>query len=136
MNIIFTDIDGVLNTVNKNEWNKNSIDLYNLLCQEFELHPVITSTWRVNHTIEELQKIFTQNGIITPIYDYTPIFPEEGRGGEIEHWLFNNTYSKFFILDDNIRDIQEYGLPNIIKCRSWIGFSQEEYDLARKILNK
>ena len=104
MNIVFTDIDGVLNTVNRNKWNENSVDLYNSLCEEFNLHPVITSTWRINHTIDELQKIF------------------------------NKTYSKFIIIDDNIRDLLECGLPNIIKCRSWIGFSKDEYDLARKIL--
>ena len=40
MNIIFTDIDGVLNTVNRNDWNKTSIHLYNKLCKEFDLKAV------------------------------------------------------------------------------------------------
>ena len=35
-NYIFTDIDGVLNTINRNQWNKTSIDLYNKLCHEFK----------------------------------------------------------------------------------------------------
>ena len=43
---VFTDIDGVLNTINRNQWNKTSIDLYNKLCHEFNLKPVISSTWR------------------------------------------------------------------------------------------
>jgi hypothetical protein len=136
MNFIFTDIDGVLNTVNRNQWNKTSIDLYNKLCLEFNLKPVVTSTWRANHTKAQLQKIFTYQGIVTPIYDFTPIFPDEGRGGEIEHWLFNNTVSKFIILDDNVRDIQSFGLPNVVKCRGWIGFSEEEYNECRRILTK
>jgi len=136
MNFIFTDIDGVLNTVNRNQWNKTSVDLYNSLCDEFDLKTIVTSTWRVKHTIEELQKIFYQNGITTPIYDYTPVLLDEGRGGEIEYYIFNNNYDKFIILDDNIRDIQQYGLPNVVKCRSWIGFSKEEYDLAREILSR
>jgi hypothetical protein len=136
VNFIFTDIDGVLNTVNRNQWNKTSVDLYNSLCDEFDLKPIVTSTWRVKHTIEELQKIFYQNGITTPIYDYTPVLLDEGRGGEIEYYIFNNNYDKFIILDDNIRDIQQYGLPNVVKCRSWVGFSKEEYDLAREILSR
>ena len=41
-NYIFTDIDGVLNTINRNQWNKTSIDLYNKLCHEFNLKPVIS----------------------------------------------------------------------------------------------
>ena len=58
MTIIFTDIDGVLNNINKLEWNKKSIHLYNKLCQEFNLKTVVTSTWRTNHTIYQLQNIF------------------------------------------------------------------------------
>lgn len=134
--IIFTDIDGVLNTITKTEWNKHSIDLYNNLCLEFNLKPVITSTWRTTHTIQTLQNIFTEQGILTPIYDFTPIFPGEGRGTEIEDWIRNNNHSKFIILDDNIRDIEEHGLPNIIKCNSWIGFSNDDYTQAKILLNK
>lgn len=138
MNIIFTDIDGVLNLepVDKYQWNRTSIDLYNALCKEFKLHPVITSTWRVNHTISSLQKIFTKQGIITPIYDVTPILYDEGRGAEIEHWLFNNTHNKFVVIDDHVRDLITFGIPNVIKCDGRFGFTQEEYDKARKILLK
>ncbi len=136
MNIIFTDIDGVLNTINRAQWNKNSIELYNKLCQEFDLKPVISSTWRLNHTKEQLQSIFTEQGITTPIYDFTDSFPDEGRGREIEDWIFNNSYNKFIILDDSVRDIIAWGLPNVVKCRGWIGFSEEEYNLARYLLNK
>ena len=135
-NYIFTDIDGVFNTVDRNRWNKTSIDLYNKLCLEFNLKPVISSTWRLNHTKKQLQKIFTEKGIITPIYDFTDSFPDEGRGREIEDWIFNNSYDKFIILDDSVRDIVAWGLPNVVKCRGWIGFSEEEYDLARKYLLK
>ncbi len=136
MNIIFTDIDGVLNTKSGSQWNKKSIDFYNLLCREFDLKPVITSTWRSNHTKKQLQEIFTHQGVLTPIYDFVPILQGEGRGIEIEQWLFNNHFNKFVILDDHTHDIEVIGLPNIIKCRSWIGFSKEEYDLARRILLK
>jgi sensor histidine kinase YesM len=133
---IFTDIDGVLNTNYKDEWNKPSIELYNRLCIEYNLKPVITSMWRISHTITELQEVFNKYGIVKPIYDYTPVFAGEGRGAEIEDWLRNNSYDGFIILDDNVRDIEEFGLPNIIKCRSWVGFSQEDYDKARGILLK
>lgn len=136
MNIIFTDIDGVLNTVSKTDWNTISVNLYDDLCQEFGLKPVITSTWRVKHSIKELERIFQHYGIFTPIYDYTPVITSEGRGGEIESWLSDNQYDNYIILDDNIRDIESYGLKNIVKCRSWIGFTSEEYQICRSILNK
>ncbi len=133
-NYIFTDIDGVLNTISKNDWNSISVNLYDDLCEEFNLKPVITSTWRVKHSISELSRIFQYQGIQTDIYDFTPIITTEGRGGEIENWLQNNQYDNYIILDDNVRDIESYGLQNIVKCRSWIGFTKEEYEICRNIL--
>jgi hypothetical protein len=134
MNVIFTDIDGVFNTINRNQWSSLSVALYDDLCQEFNLKPVITSTWRVKHSIKELERIFQHYGIFTDIYDFTPIINSEGRGGEIENWLKENQCDNYLILDDNIRDIESYGLKNIVKCRSWIGFTKEEYDICRNIL--
>jgi len=134
MNVIFTDIDGVFNTINRNQWSSLSVDLYDDLCREFNLKPVITSTWRVKHSIKELERIFQHYGIYTNIYDFTPIINSEGRGGEIENWLKENQCDNYLILDDNIRDIESYGLKNIVKCRSWIGFTKEECDICRNIL--
>ena len=133
-NYIFTDIDGVLNTITKNDWNTISVELYDNLCQEFNLKPVITSSWRVKHSISELNRIFQYQGIFVDIYDFTPIIPTEGRGGEIENWLQNNQYDNYIILDDNVRDIESYSLQNIVKCRSWLGFTKEEYEICRNIL--
>lgn len=134
MNIIFTDIDGVLNTVSKTDWNSISVQLYDDLCQEFNLKPVVTSTWRTKLNLKELDRVFKYEGIFTDIYDLTPIITSEGRGGEIESWIRDNQCDNYIILDDNIRDIESYGLKNIVKCRSWLGFTKEEYDICRNIL--
>ncbi len=133
-NYIFTDIDGVLNTISKKDWSPISVQLYDELCEEFNLKPVITSTWRVKHSISDLNRIFQYQGIQTVIYDFTSIITSEGRGGEIENWLQNNQYDNYIILDDNVRDIESYGLKNIVKCRSWLGFTKEEYEICRNIL--
>jgi len=134
MNVIFTDIDGVFNTINRNQWSSLSVALYDDLCQEFNLKPVITSTWRTKLSIKDLQRVFLYEGITTTIYDYTPIIVSEGRGGEIENWLQSNQYDNYIILDDNTRDIESYGLKNIVKCRGWVGFGKEEYEICRNIL--
>jgi hypothetical protein len=137
-NYIFTDIDGVLNTISKSNSGRSfcplSAQLYDDLCQEFNLKPVITSTWRTKLSIKDLQRVFLYEGIITDIYDFTPIIPSEGRGGEIENWLKDNPCDNYIILDDNTRDIESYGLKNIVKCRGWLGFTKEEYDICRDIL--
>mgnify|MGYP001553545807 CR=1 FL=1 len=133
MNYIFTDIDGVLNTINKTKWNQYSIELYNKVCLEFDLKPVISSTWRTNHSINQLQTIFIQNGLEVEIYDYTP-FLNEPRGLEIESWLHKNLNpleDKWVVLDDSVGDITPY-LNNVVKCRGWLGFTEDEYELVRK----
>lgn len=45
LRIIFTDVDGVLNPHWKTKWSKNAILIYNKLCKDLDLKPVITSTW-------------------------------------------------------------------------------------------
>lgn len=134
MIVIFTDIDGVLNPHWKTKWCKKSIDLYNKLCKEYDLKVVITSTWRIAHSIDRLNDIFKEQGITTDIYDYTPVL-SKARGLEIQEWLDNNHCDDFIVIDDKTSDIEPYIKKNVIKCRSWVGFSQEEYDEIYKILN-
>ena len=98
-NYIFTDIDGVLNTNYKKKWNKKSIDIYNKICSDFNLIPIITSTWRVRYTISQLQEIFDNQLVDVKIYDYTPILNNH-RGLEIKDWLSNNEYDKYVVIDE------------------------------------
>jgi hypothetical protein len=135
MIVIFTDIDGVLNPHWRKKWSKKSIELYNKLCDEYELKIVITSTWRIAHSIDKLNDIFKEQGITNDIYDYTPILNKE-RGLEIKDWLDNNICDNFIVIDDKTSDIEPFLNKNVVKCRSWVGFSQEEYDEICKILNK
>jgi hypothetical protein len=135
MNVIFTDIDGVLNlnVGSTRAWSPSAIDIYDRICEEFDLKPVISSTWRTNHTKQELQRIFDYWGIQTPIYDYTPILPSEPRGVEIELWLRENPCDKWIVLDDNVSGITPY-VSNVIKCRGWLGLTEDDYFEVRKIL--
>jgi hypothetical protein len=134
MRVIFTDIDGVLNPHWRKKWSKSAIILYNKICKEFDLRVVITSTWRTNHTIEQLQKIFTEQGIEIPIYDYTPHLDQEDRGLEIRQWLMENVDCiDWVIIDDKTSDIEPH-VKNVVKCRSWIGLTKDEYEEIKKIL--
>ena len=130
---IFTDIDGVLNTVTRNDWNPISCELYDSLCQEFNLKPIITSTWRVKHSQKEIQRILEYHGITTERYGVTPVL-NDGRGLEIHEFLRENPCDNYIIIDDNTRDIESVGLDNVVKCRSWLGFTKEEYEICREIL--
>ncbi len=136
MNVIFTDIDGVFNLAisSKKNWNYSSIEIYNRICEEFDLKPVITSTWRTKHTIKELQRVFDYWGIDTPIYDYTPILYSEPRGIEIDTWLRENPCDKWVVIDDNVSGITPF-VGNVVKCRGWLGLTEDEYVEIKKILS-
>lgn len=136
MNVIFTDIDGVFNLAvsSQKNWNYSSIEIYNRVCEEFDLKPVITSTWRTNHTIKELQRFFDYWGIDTPIYDYTPILFNEPRGIEIDTWLRENCCDKWVIIDDNVSGITPF-VSNVVKCRGWLGLTEDEYFEIKRILS-
>lgn len=134
MRIIFTDIDGVLNPHWKNKWSKIAIDQYNKICRDFDLTIVVTSTWRINHTIEELQEIFTNQGIERPIYDYTPLIDQVDRGLEIKEWLSKNECENWVVIDDKISNIVKH-VDNVVQTRSWIGLSRDEYSEIAAIFN-
>lgn len=133
MNIIFTDIDGVLNPRFRNIWDKKCISIYNRICEDFDLCPVITSTWRIRYNKKQLQEIFIQQGIKPKIYDYTSILSND-RGLEIHKWLKDNEYNKYVIIDDKISDIIPY-VSNVVHCKGYIGLTKKCYDEIKNIMN-
>jgi hypothetical protein len=116
-NIIFLDIDGVLNcdifyresyksakkklkkAVKKNEIDSleyyksqicsNRVALLNQLCIDTNAVIVVSSSWRNNKTVEELQTILNNSGATFTVIDKTPYTGYE-RGTEISKWLNEN----------------------------------------------
>lgn len=146
-NIIFLDIDGVLRTHKSDlEWSKQlnapilkginrlfsktAVDNLNEVIILTKAKIVITSTWRLNLSIDELNKIFRDRGFIGEIIDKTEI-NFKGRGFEIKQWLDNNKYKNYVVLDDQVKDIINI-VDNVIKVDSQNGF--EEVDLVLDIL--
>jgi hypothetical protein len=84
------------------------------------------------HNKTELQEIFRSNGIDVEIFDFTPHIDQVDRGVEIKSWLDNNEWDSYVVLDDKTSDIVGY-VDNVVKCRSWIGLSGEEYEEVSKI---
>lgn len=88
----------------------NTINMLNDFCNELNIGVVISSTWRLGHTIEELQEIFKYCGATFTIIDKTPYTGYE-RGTEISKWLKENCmkwfgvhyydFYKYCIIDDD-----------------------------------
>ena len=145
--IIFLDIDGVLRTHKSDlEWSnqlntpvlkgvnrlfsKSAVDNLNEVIILTKAKIVVTSTWRINLSVEELNKIFKERGVIGEVIDKTSI-NFGGRGLEIKEWLDNNSVTNYVVLDDQVKDIIDV-VDNVIKVDSQNGF--EEVDLVLDIL--
>lgn len=136
MNIIFLDIDGVLNTSNygvqahamwkrTNGWFKSrdefgaKFDPMAVDCLEYIVHRtnakiVISSTWRKSG-LHVMKNMFKVRGIDADIIGVTPVL-NTMRGEEIEQWLHENDYVTNYVILDNNTDFTEEQKKNHFVC--------------------
>jgi len=118
--LIFLDIDGVLVTWNSLKFNKSSskdrelfdkscVKILNDVLKKTNCKVIISSSWRIGRSLEDLREIFFKNKIETLPFDKTPPSATGRRGKEILAWMFNNNINpqeaKFLVIDDEIYDI-------------------------------
>jgi hypothetical protein len=106
MNVIFLDIDGVLNSRQSikrkfahatfcggKEYtdtpDKQLIKRINKIVKVTNAKIVITSTWRLSNSIFLLSRYLHALGLKGDIIDATPYMPMSDRGLEIEMWLIS-----------------------------------------------
>lgn len=159
MNVIFLDIDGVMNSnesiVHYHEmflrqntprpWNTDAIfpisymKRLKSLVDMFNAKIVISSTWRIFYPdgwkwyrlIENLRE-FGLEVEGTTIRNWTRY---KQRGDEIRHWLSEHLdVTNFVILDDD-SDMCEFTETNLAKCDFRYGFTKDVLNKAIKILN-
>jgi len=150
--IIFLDIDGVLRTYKSDlEWSKKLnepiyhganrlfkkelVDNLNEVIYLTGAKIVITSSWRIHLSLEELQKIFKDRGVIGEIIGKTGLghlkpgspIPIGDRGLEISDWLDRNPVRKYVIIDDQVSDIINVFIGSkVIKVNPQVGFVEVE----------
>ena|SRR5688500_16164474 len=162
-NLIFLDIDGVLNcqlhyeaTPNphkdstKEEFTdyhfcKTRIGWLNELCQETNSVVVISSTWR-SDGLEEMQEVFKRNGATFEIMDITPYCKCRVRGVEIDKWLKDNTFLRFgvashefyrFVIIDDDSDMMLYQGPHFFQTDTYSGLTPNTcYRIKRFLTHK
>jgi len=112
--IIFLDIDGVL--VNRevvrerDKFYAPAVAALNGFCAIPECQVVISSAWRIGRSIEELQKLFSDNNVGLEIIGKTDSTKFNGkRGEEILDWIEANHYTgPYIVIDDEDFDIAPY----------------------------
>lgn len=115
--ILFLDIDGVLNSMNYAETqylagNRSStwgidpaaVEHLNEIVERSNCQIVISSSWRVLHTMVEIKEYLHKAGFahVNDVIDYTPQMSSRIRGEEVKKWIDDNSFEgAYCILDDN-----------------------------------
>jgi hypothetical protein len=158
--IIFLDIDGVLNhhlfyvaekeagRIGQRDTDPKSVEYLNTLCNETGAEVVVSSTWRLGRTTEQLQELLKEAGFTGKVIGRTEDlrYGKGGesilRGNEILHWIKENTkligaeywqYKSYVILDDD-SDMLYWQKDNFILVDHYCGITPSTIFQAKKIL--
>jgi hypothetical protein len=141
--VVFLDIDGVLNNEalliqhgGDDKLDPEAINLVNELLRKTGANVVITSTWRLGHSLNMLQHIFKNNGFKYPerIIGATTDLPGKERGHEITLWLKQVPVDAFVVLDD---DSDMFGVKDKhVKTTFKVGLNKEHIKCALQIIKK
>ena len=135
-NIVFLDIDGVLNYTEwyiyphnelKSDLDPFCIERIKVLCRITNSKIVISSDWRYSTGYKKLLK---DNDFIELIIDKTPEHmlevsqQDKSRGSEIQHWWnsFGKLYKDYIIIDDRT-DFFDYQKSKLIRVNPQVGFT-------------
>lgn len=152
--IVFLDFDGVVETI---YWtcdlngiyqinafksghtelnNKQAIGWLNELYRQCPYDIVVSSTWRMGMSIEELQDLLLRSGFHPDInvIGKTPVLHLE-RGHEIQSWLDENNYTGSFVIIDDDNDMCHLK-SHLIQCDTYIGFTFHNFRNALIFLQK
>lgn len=144
MRYIYLDFDGVLNSVSSmiayhhlrgpsstiyseaDRLDSVAIGLLKYLVDETDAKIVVSSTWRMNYTLQEFVDIFASYG-----WKDAPVIGKTGRGGidtvrgdEIEDHLntVRDGLSGYVIIDDD-SDMLPHQLPHFVNTSGTTGFT-------------
>lgn len=157
--IIFLDFDGVLNSQlwyertkgnrDVDDLDRNAIAFLNTLVKKTGAKIVVSSSWRLGRTVDELQEILNRNGFDGEVIDKTKDLRmgDDGdcilRGNEILQWMKAHPeiivapywdYKNYVIFDDD-SDMLYWQRNNFIHTDPYVGLTPTDIHKAEKILN-
>ncbi|MCL2586776.1 MAG: HAD domain-containing protein [Firmicutes bacterium] len=142
MNLVFLDVDGVLNSINhlveyshkvgkmghsgiNYPFDPNAMLSLQTFIKSTNSKIVISSVWRLfeGHRIRLLEEL-SKYDLDSQVIGWTPQLPGESRGREIASFLesFESEADSFIIIDDS-SDMEEL-LPYLIQTEAEIGLTE------------
>jgi hypothetical protein len=143
MNILFLDVDGVLNSTRSAYglgglphgthteqlalFDHIAIGLIRLLCKDAKAKIVLSSSWRLLTPFAELGK-----ALDLPIIDATD--REVGpRGEQIQRWLDKHPGVKRYAIVDDDRDMLQAQMPYFVKTNNAEGLLYSDFMVLRRV---
>jgi hypothetical protein len=142
MQVLFLDIDGVLNRFGDEDGKGSTterfdgllwldaqlLQIYKALLSRIDVTVVLSSSWRLSR---ELREYLAQHGVY--FHDVTPCMDpalELLRGHEIQLWLneYPDQVERYAILDDQEEEMLEDHMPNFFHVSCETGLTQELAD--------
>ncbi|NJO48190.1 MAG: hypothetical protein HC840_00580 [Leptolyngbyaceae cyanobacterium RM2_2_4] len=102
-----------------------------------DLKIVVSSTWRLGNTVEDLQKILSGAPLVAAaVIDTTPAFRDGPRGNEIQDWLSRHPeVAEYAIIDDD-SDMLESQQERFVHTSSLHGFQYGDMLHTLRILKE
>jgi hypothetical protein len=139
--VIFLDFDGVLNNRkwlsrggSRDDVDPESVRLLNWLVDATQAKVVVSSTWRILHTIEELRDTLDRAGFLGEIIGVTP-GGGGTRGPQIQQWIDDNAFVGPFVILDDDSDMLHL-LDKLVKTKFETGLEVSHVKKAIEILNR
>lgn len=141
LNILFLDIDGVLNPDKANHQHIFAPSCVRQLRRILDAHPathvVFSTSWRTGFSFFVLGWLWRQHDLpLQRVIGRTPEIETGLRGAEIEQWLQNaplrskdHKVARYAVLDDEVEPILE-NIPaeSVFACNPWDGLTEEVAD--------
>jgi len=142
--LVFLDIDGVLNSdaffarcpdahIDR-DLDREAVARLEWLCSEGEAAIVISSTWRLDMSLDELRDVLAGHGLRAPVIGVTPTLLTE-RGEEIRAWLRDNPGWRSYVILDDRADMGRLG-RRLVQTRMHDGLLDEHVVLALRLLRR
>jgi len=160
--IIFLDFDGVLNSqlyfVKRHaeklaghnlgfagDLDPTAVGFLNELIEKTGAKVVVSSTWRIGMTAEDLQELLEKVGFKGEVIGVTPDLSSGSclRGNEILEWIKDNRaivgadysdYRQYVIFDDD-SDMLYWQRNNYFQCDGYVGLTPNICYRAKRFLN-
>lgn len=153
MKVVFLDIDGVLNTGRmmrktgrQQPFDPEAITALNHILTETDAKIVVSSAWRINRSLKELEEILMLEGVVPrrvigktewlrygDRIEFQPgqyMYKSDERYKEIAEWIDRHpTVTKWAVIDDD----DDAGPENLFQTDFEVGLT---LDMAKKIVAK